>query len=71
MVLTASRGCAVTAAVPDPLLQAAVVSEVAQLMEAAGMQELLCLTKARIPVVKFEYRHASGAVKVRLRSGRQ
>jgi DNA polymerase sigma len=44
--------------------QAAVVAEVAQLMEAAGMQELLCLTKARIPVVKFEYRHSHGAIKV-------
>lgn len=46
-------------------LQAAVVSEVAKLMEAAGMQELLCLTKARIPVVKFVFRHPTGAVKVR------
>jgi hypothetical protein len=44
--------------------QAAVVAEVAQLMEAAGMQELLCLTKARIPVVKFEYRHPFGEIKV-------
>lgn len=49
---------------PGMAMQAAVVAEVAQLMEAAGMQELLCLTKARIPVVKFEYRHPVGAIKV-------
>ena len=49
---------------PAVATQAAVVADVAQLMEAAGMQELLCLTKARIPVVKFEYRHPVGAIKV-------
>ena len=49
---------------PGVAAQAAVVAEVAQLMDAAGMQELLCLTKARIPVVKFEYRHPVGAIKV-------
>lgn len=47
-------------------VQAAVLAEAAQLMEAAGMQEVLCLTKARIPVVKFEYRHPDGAIKVRI-----